>query len=53
MGRVAKEAKAERKTFLLSEELRKQFPPVDMPFSDRRWKRFDGSCRICPTTATV
>jgi two-component system, NtrC family, response regulator AtoC len=54
IGRVAREAEAERKIVLLSEELGKQFPPVDMIFLGQKMERVRRLVQdVAPTTATV
>jgi DNA-binding NtrC family response regulator len=52
--RVLKEAEAERTISLLSEELGKQFPPMEMIFLGEKMKKIYGLVQeVAPTTATV
>jgi len=52
--RVLKEAEAERTISLLSEELGKQFPPMEMIFlGEKMTKVYEMVQEVAPTTATV
>jgi len=52
--RVLREAEAERTISLLSEELGKQFPPMEMIFLGEKMKKvYEMVQDVAPTTATV
>jgi DNA-binding NtrC family response regulator len=54
IGRVMREAETEKKIILLSEELGKQFPPVDMIFLGQKMAKVRQLVEdVAPTTATV
>lgn len=54
IGRVLREAQAERTISLLSEELGKQFPPMEMIFLGERMKKvYEMVQEVAPTNATV